>query len=246
MWYFCWSFVHVGKLRITFFKYLRFEKIVASPFNSFPRVVNGTRLKSRITLFHSTKVFHFLLQRTSLPEFSWYIFFLEKSKSKKERFFSIFFIGIVSSNSNSHKLLPPWSFIWLDQVGSTQIGRYPPNSNSLWVLELIIYYLVEISYLVGISYRMTHVQMRELSLSCRARYISVIALCMFNRIQTFLPLLLLCFFFLKFILVLELLLFDPNGHHQKYIYENTSSRSLRAPPNKKRFLIQAHNLSMED
>ena len=30
------------------------------------------------------------------------------------------------------------------------------------MLELIVYYLMEISYLVGISYRMTLVQMREL------------------------------------------------------------------------------------
>ena len=55
------------------------------------------------------------------------------------------------------------------------------------MLELIVYYLVEISYLVGISYRMTPVQMRELFvLIVQDISLSVIALYIVNRIQKFL------------------------------------------------------------
>ena len=47
----------------------------------------------------------------------------------------------------------------------------------------------------------------------------VIALCTINIIKILQLLLILYFFFLKFILVSELPPFDPNGHHQKYILE---------------------------
>ena len=98
------------------------KQTVISPFNYLPQAMNGTKLKSRITLFHNTKSFTFFFRRTFLPKFS-------QSFFSREKFIGVIFL-VISSSFNSQKMLHPWSRIWLDRVRSHQLGR-PPNSSNI-------------------------------------------------------------------------------------------------------------------
>ena len=112
------------KLQIIFLKYLKFEKIVVSPFNSLLHIMNWTTLKSKTTLFHVTKTFNnfFFLLFTSQKHLTFFFkelfFFPTESKSEREtQPFFFFKLGpwIIFYNFNSYSL---WSFIWSVLVGS--------------------------------------------------------------------------------------------------------------------------------